>query len=495
MLSNPSRWILAVVLAASTGTVAGAASLLQLDDPDLASVLRAAARDEAPLALEVPLEAEASGVVELRPFEVFATDAKLIVHRQGGEERLALPSTDYFQGHVAGRPGSRALVSVRENGEVRGVVAEGGRYWLLAPAASSVEGGGLSAFREVDVATELAEETGTFGCESDLLPPAERLATYPSSSAELAAATRAASLPVEGEGQAGYTARIAVETDFELFQKFNSEAEAIDYIGDLFGFASTLYGAEVDTTLLVSSVSLWDNPGDPYSEPPGTCGLFEFGRHWNDNQTGVDRTIAHMLSGKNTNAGVAWVGVLCNGAFNTDHQGSCPGLSPNVDNYGGDYGYTGGIDGNFDIGNPSVIWDIVGVAHEVGHNFNSPHTHCYEGLEGNSAAVDSCFSGQCGQSGCFCGSASLPCSTTGAGCGTIMSYCHFLSGGLSNISMTFGQGHPWGVQPDRVPTRMNNHVVSRAGADPSCLAFTQLGEIFADGFESGNTSIWTTTSP
>ncbi len=494
MLTNPSRWILAVMLAAGTGPVVGAASPLQLEDPDLASSLQAAARDEVALRLEVPLEVDTSGILELRPFEVFAADARVTVFRRDGEERLLLPRTDYFQGHVAGRPGSRALVSVRESGEVRGVVTEGGRYWLLASAASSLEGGELPAFREVDVATELAEKTGTFGCESDLLPPADRL-TLPAAALIPASAHDTRALPVEGEGQPGFTARVAVETDFELYQQFDTESEMIDYIGDLFGFASTIYAAEVDTSLLVSSVSVWDNAGDPYAESPGTCGLFEFGRYWNDNRSGVDRTIAHMLSGKNTNAGVAWVGVLCNGAFNTDHQGSCPGLSPNVDNYGGDYGYTGGIDGNFDIGNPLVIWDIVGVAHEVGHNFNSPHTHCYEGLGGSSAAVDNCFSGQCGQSGCYCGEASLPCGTTGAGCGTIMSYCHFLSGGLANISMTFGQGHLWGVQPERVPTRMNAHVVSRAGADPSCLAFTQLGEIFADGFESGNTSIWSITSP
>ena len=493
MLSNPSRWILAAMLALSAGPVFGAASPLQLDDPALPAALQAAARDEVVLRLEVPLEAEASGVLELRPFEVFAADARLIVSRRDGEERLALPRTEYFRGTVAGRPGSRALVSVRESGEVRGVVAEGGRYWLLAPAASSLDGGDLPAFREVDVATELAEESGTFGCESDLLPPTERL--FLPAAGVTPPSARVDSRPVEGLGLPGYTARIAVETDFELYQRFDTETEMIDYIGDLFGFASTIYADEVDTSLLVSSISLWDNAGDPYAEPPGTCGLFEFGRYWNDNQSGVDRTIAHMLSGKNTNAGVAWVGVLCNGAFNTDHQGSCPGLSPNVDNYGGDYGYTGGIDGNFDIDNPAVIWDIVGVAHEVGHNFNSPHTHCYEGLGGNSAAVDNCFSGQCGQSGCFCGPASLPCGTTGGGCGTIMSYCHFLGGGLANISMTFGQGHPWGVQPERVPSRMNDHVVSRAGADPSCLAFTQLGEIFADGFESGDTSTWSGTSP
>jgi hypothetical protein len=51
-----------------------------------------------------------------------------------------------------------------------------------------------------------------------------------------------------------------------------------------------------------------------------------------------------------------------------------------------------------------------------------------------------------------------------------MSYCHQVGGGYANIAMTFGQGHPCGTQPDRVPAQMRAHVVQRAGSFPSCLA-------------------------
>ena len=95
--------------------------------------------------------------------------------------------------------------------------------------------------------------------------------------------------------------------------------------------------------------------------------------------------------------------------------------------------------------------------------------------------------------------ASLPsgCPAPVRGCGTIMSYCHLLGGGLSNISLTFGNpgGVPftYGIAPERVPARMSSHVASTAGGSPSCLA--PFDGIFEDGFESGDVSAWSSSSP
>jgi hypothetical protein len=199
------------------------------------------------------------------------------------------------------------------------------------------------------------------------------------------------------------------------------------------------------------------------------------------------------MSGKPTNAGIAWVGVLCQSGF-LYNVGTCGGLTPSYDNYGGAYGYTGGIDGNFDIDNPAVVWDIDAVTHEIGHNFNSPHTHCYAGIGGNANPIDKCYSGE---GGCYSGATSLPsgCPGAGNGCGTIMSYCHLLSGGMSNLSLTLGDGHPYGIEPGRVPTRMFAHVASRASSYPGCLDPVFVEFIFEDGFESGGVGNWDSWSP
>jgi hypothetical protein len=262
-----------------------------------------------------------------------------------------------------------------------------------------------------------------------------------------------------------------------------------------------VYEEEVDTSLLVETIFLYSTSSDPWVQTASDCGLAEFGAYWNTqaSRTGVTRTIAHFLSGKNTGGGIAWIGVLCSAGGNASLSGnlgtSCPGMA-DFGPYFGAYGYSGSLSGNFDINNPGVVWDLYVVAHEIGHNFNSPHTHCYAGLGGNASPVDQCYSGQCGQSGCHCGSQSLPCGTAGGGCGTIMSYCHLRAGGYGNIAFTFGQGHPYGTAPERVPARMNNHVVSRAGINPSCLAYVSpVTGIFTDGFESGDLSAWSAAVP
>ena len=449
-------------------------------DPELSTLVRQVPMGGALGVEGVDLDGkEQPAVFELERVRVFAPGARIVVHGDDGERFLPVPDNVYFRGSIAGDPRSSVFLTSLAAGGLRGIVASAGEFWIMS-AEGRESGSGLLELRRVDAGTELAAKAGGFSCGTDGLDgpghesPLPELIDLP---------------PMADKAGASYTARVAVETDFEFFQKFGNVADAVDYVGDLFAFSSGIYAAEVATTLLVSHLSLWTTSGDPWTQSSSSCAFLEFGRYWNYNRGSVERTIAHFLSGKSTNSGIAWVGVLCSGAFSYSASG-CSGLAPTVDLYGGGYGFTGGIDGNFNINSPSVLWDVVATTHEIGHNFNSGHSHCYEGVGGVSQSVDQCYGGQCGGSGCYCGGGGLPCGQPGAGCGTIMSYCHLLSGGLGNISLTFGLGHPYGVAPARVPTRMNQHVVSRASSNPSCLALEASDQVFADGFESGNTSAW-----
>lgn len=414
-------------------------------------------------------ELEVSGVrrgarsetLVLTEFQVYTADARIVLMTEQGEQDLPLPKAHFYRGHWASDPDSSIFLEVHANGEIRGIGHDHGGHWLLGKDAQ-----GLTL-------TEAPDSDGGFRCALD------HAADMRAPVVQAPAGTSGVAAPAG----AVYTARLAIETDNEYLTRFSGNVtNASNYVTTLVGHMSTTYVNQLDTQLQASFVRIW-SVTDPYSQTDAACGLLEFGKYWNDNMGATARTTAHMLSGKSSLSGIAWLGVLCQGAFNTGPAqvgATCPGLAASS-NYGGAYGFTSGIAGNFNPNAPSIVWDTLGVAHEIGHNFNSPHTHCYGGIGGNASPVDQCYNGEAGNAGCYSGTQQLP---GGAGSGTIMSYCHLLSGGLSNVSYTFGRGHNFGVAPVRVPDRMLAHVQTQAAAFPTCFgtpAPTNL--IYANGFE------------
>jgi hypothetical protein len=410
--------------------------------------------------------------LELERFEVFSDDFEMYVDG----EPVGRPATGArYRGTVAGDPTSQVLVTFRADGSHRGLVVGADGTWVL-------EGGWTGRVESLG----LGGEPEGFECA---LGDLERHGAQDAGLGDLLT-TGMAPLPTLDEMAVfDHTARVAVETDYELYQKFGNVQDATDYVADLFAYASITYEREVATSLVVSTLYLWTNSSDPWSENDSvSCAFRRFGSVWNANRGSIDRTIAHFLSGKNQNSGIAWLGVLCSGAFNGGHCGNAS-WEPS----GGAYGYTGGIDANFSINSPQIVWDIVAVMHEIGHNFDSDHTHCYNGVGGNNQPVDQCYNGEAGF-GCYGGAELLP----GPGrSGTLMSYCHQLPGGFNNIAMTFGEDHPFGVEPERVPSRMRQHVALRASVDPLCLAPVVIpaGVLLSDGFESGTFSAWSSVVP
>ncbi len=398
----------------------------------------------------------------LERFEVFTPDATITVHGDHGDEVLPPPANKYFRGKVAGRPDSLVFLAVLEDGTAQGMVSEGEAIYLIGgedePAAKARRA--PLAMRRVDARDLKASREEGFSCGNELLPPGRSSLEGPDFMDMAAPAEKTAKAASTAKA-AAYTARVAIETDYELYAKFNSSTLASTYIGNLIGYASTLYQAEINTSLAVQSISLWTTSSDPWTQTTATCGLMEFGRYWNLNKTGESRSIAHFMSGR-PGSGIAWTGTLCSAAFASSSY--CPTV-PKDAPWGGGYGFSGGMSGIFNIANPTVVWDILSVTHEIGHNFNSPHTHCYNGIGGNASPVDQCRSGE---TGCYAGTQSLP-GPAGAGSGTIMSYCHLLSGGYSNMALTFGTAHPYGVMPGRVPSRMSSYVAAVAVSKPACL--------------------------
>ncbi len=408
----------------------------------------------------------------LRPAQPFSPDARLIVVGPEGERELPMPTVRHFIGSERGDDASQAFVSVAADGSIRGWLQRGDAIEAFSRAAEDRSGAPLELAR-VDMA-DPALPARNFSCGTDELSTVPALAE----AADEVADQRNGTAP---QGGNVLLARVAIDTDHLYLDRFSGNVtNAARYAADLIGFASLTYRAQTGFGMTVSYLRLWEGGTSPWQQTSSSCLLYEFGKHWNDNMSGVQRTIAHFLSGRSGIGGIAWVGVLCRSSFQTNvTSANCPGLT-GEQNVGGDYGFTGSIAGNFNPAAPQVVWDLMATAHEIGHNFNSPHTHCYLNLPSTGLApIDQCAT----QSGTYCysgGPTSLP-GPQGQGSGTIMSYCHQQPGGMSNITFTLGSGHPFGILPGRVPDRMAAHAQTVSSNLPSCFAVDDT--LFANGFQ------------
>lgn len=408
--------------------------------------------------------------LQLRPLPVFAPDARVVVVGADGVEREEpLPDLKHFIGTERGDAATRVLVSLAGDGSIRGWVMRDGQVEAFARPPGDRGGHPL---RLVRVEMERGDGQG-FTCDTD------RLGVV--SDAVHATGAGATTGGPGGRGGAFRLARVAVDTDPSYLDLFGGNtANATRYAADLLAFSSATYLAETGYGLALTYIRYWGGSA-PWVQASNSCRLYEFGKYWNDNMGAVQRTNAILLSAKLPRGGIAWVGQLCRtNAFSNITGAGCPGLTGTI-NVVGAYAYVGGMTGTFNPAAPQVMWDSMAVAHEIGHNFNSPHTHCYINIPDNGKPpVDECYVESSNQSyTCFDGTPSLP-GPQGQGTGTLMSYCHLLAGGFSNMSFTFGLNHPWGNQPGRVPARMRDYAEQRDTAVPGCF----MGDgIFANGFQ------------
>ncbi|NJN46458.1 MAG: hypothetical protein HC808_08265 [Candidatus Competibacteraceae bacterium] len=427
--------------------------MLHSTQADLASVAQNVHTGGGLLVSGVELDQFGPAELELERFTVFAPDVQIVV--DDDDYSVEPPNTLYFRGVVAGMPNSIVVLAIPEQGPIRGMITDESGSWVLQENQKSV-GGGLASRK---VTQEEQTNLPSFECGAD------RLGRHTTGIDPLQFHQQNDFHVAELAANVTHTARLAIDTDYEYYAQFNNQNDALAYLGDLIAYSSTAYERETNTNLVIGWSRLFTTTNDPWSATDccnGQNGSLEnVAALWQSTATlqAVNRSLVHFISGKvlpgGSLCGCAYVGVLCNGTYG--------------------YGVSHGISGSFNINSPQVLWDSVVVAHEIGHNFNSPHTQDYCGVGGVSDPVDLCVnSGNlqnfCGTSRGLPGQNSLTGGTPGQGNGTIMSYCHLLSPGMSNTSFTFGTDHIYGVDADRVPAVMRSHVLQVAAQNPQCLA-------------------------
>jgi len=404
--------ILPLVLLAPQGGVALPPSSAPIASAHPAGVARVA------IDLAGVRQQAAIGPVRLERFAMGSERAAtLVLHRSGAtrpmvvlaamaadgsvqEQQLEAPGIEILRGSIEGEPGSLAVLGVRDDG-VQGIVISDGRTWVV----TSGRFGAAQGLAAVDpVSYELDEKTAA--ALNILVPPcfAEELEGYDAAAkAASAIHTEAMDGGVAGAGPCR-AVQVAVETDREYTNNlFGGDTEAAaDYAYFLFAAVSEIYQQQLDTRVEVSFLRLW-TWSDPWDGGNTSAQLTQFQEIWNLGMSWLERDLGHFLSGRSLGGGIAWLNAICSSSTG--------------------YGLSANLNGSFPYpiqDHSSQNWDLMVVAHELGHNFGAPHTHSY------SPPLDGCGIGDCSQ----------------AWGGTIMSYCHTCGGGISNMVMSF---HPTNV--------------------------------------------------
>ena len=395
--------------------------------PEALSELRSARAEETLTVRGFPLDAAESVDLELRRFDLFSDDARNVEVGPGGLETDApLPDAAYYEGTVSGDPDSRVFLSAF-GASLHGIIQRGDRTFSVEPRGRWESETAEHVVRRLSP-EEWAALARAWRCD------AERLTATPSRDALLATAT------VADTGQP-FAATIAVDTDYELFHRFGNATTERNYVSNELAAVSAIYWRDLKTRLKIGFLRVWTTTSDPWTTSNPLSALFQVGDYWHAHGSGTARSTVLFLSGKNMGGGVAWLSTICQG----DQWDSADG------HWAGGYAVVGNIEGSMtSFHSPpsgSDVWDVEAVAHELGHNFGSVHTHCY------SPPIDECYGSE---PGCYSG----PNVDPGPGVGTIMSYCHLF--GWSEISLKF---HARCVSEEMRPT-----IVGAASLSPACMA-------------------------
>ncbi|MGD9688720.1 MAG: M12 family metallo-peptidase [Phycisphaerales bacterium] len=328
--------------------------------------------------------------LDVRRFEVLAPDAIVVEGTAEGDRAMRWPEVVLLRGSVRGADESRVYLALSEFG-CNGFIEADGETFIIA---------GKSAVGDVPAEPTVVYSTAQL--PEGLLKLHDHVcggAIEGEPGEDEVVSPAGASVPCR-------VVRVAMDGDFEYFRDVfsGSSSAAQAYTITLIGGVAEIYRSNLNVTLQVGFSRVWTTSSDPYPDGSVSGSLLSSMRSWwNSNMSGTPRNNAHLLTSSARSGGaggIAYLSSICQG--------------------GNSYGISGFINGSFP--NPLALrssgnWDLVVVAHEMGHNFAAGHTHSL------SPPVDGC------------GLEPQDCSQ--ATQGTIMSYCHTCSGGVGNITLNF----------------------------------------------------------
>jgi cysteine-rich repeat protein len=317
---------------------------------------------------DVPLPDGGVETFVVRSFEVFTAGARIVETDGITEHPVAKPNVAFFSGAGVADPTNWIVLAVTDGTSARAIVQHD--LAIVATIGPNPQPGEPRR-HEMQDAASIAAATPPTLCGGAVPAP---------DGATAAAAAAAVALPRD-PSEVMLEVEIGVDVGNSLYLGFNSNTTGItSYTANLIGAVSALYQRDVKITMKLGELTIWTSP-ESFDGPDTAVQLGSYA------STNAHPTmdLAHYLNNHGSYGGRAYLPGVC-------------GAKYGVSNIFGTY--------YFPVG--TYAWDVEVVAHEMGHNLGSNHTHCY------SPPLDYCYNLE---PGCYSGPAQ-------ASLGETMSYCH-----------------------------------------------------------------------
>lgn len=318
-------------------------------------------------------EGIADPALDLEAFSIVGNGAYVVIKTEQGEIPGELPTVKTFKGSLRGVANSLAVLTIEPDGKVSGFIRTAKNTYTIGSVKTASNAAYMTKTSDIPYSADLMKCDMTSEALYD-------------KSAHPTGTARQGNTPLV----ATQTMKIAIDVDKACYDFFGgSQGDITNYITARFAAISAVYEEEIDVGVELGRIYIYSTP-DPFTGGSLQPLLASFTNYWAANNSAVDRTIAHLISKRDLDnaggaMGLGWLGVLCEKSNG--------------------YGVTR-IMGNEQF--PTV--DELVIAHEVGHNVGSYHTHnCTQYVP----PIDSCYPAE---GGCFPGTKQV--------IGTIMSYCN-----------------------------------------------------------------------